>query len=47
MDLKITITDENNDVLAEETIYQDGSDSEGALIIVEYLKENFQVEENA
>ena len=46
MDLQITIRDENSDVIAEETIYQDGSDSDGALAIVEYLKENFKVEDN-
>lgn len=41
MDLWITITDENNDVLNCVNIYQDGSDFEGAEEIIEWLLENY------
>lgn len=44
MDLRITITDENGDALEDITVYQDGSDSEGAKRIVEMIAGEFQVE---
>lgn len=37
MDIYVTITDENGDCLNCVNIYQDGSDSEGAEEIVEWL----------
>lgn len=45
MDLRIEIRDENDDVLCELTVYQDGSDSEGADRIEQYIRNNFTVEE--
>lgn len=47
MDLRITITDEDTETLEEVTIYQDGSDSEGAAQIVAYLQRTFRTEEGA
>ena len=46
MDLRITITDENNDVRWEGTIYQDGSDSEGTDTIADWIGQNFLLESN-
>jgi hypothetical protein len=41
MDLRVLVIDENDDIIAEEAIYQDGSDSEGADIIVQFIEDNF------
>mgnify|MGYP001822336566 CR=1 FL=1 len=41
MDLYITITDENDDILAKVNIWQDGSDSEMAEEIRHFLIENY------
>lgn len=46
MDLRIEIRDEYGDVLLRTSIYQDGSDSEAAEQIKQYLRENFKVEAN-
>ncbi len=46
MDLKILITDENDDTLYELQIYQDGSDSEGAKEIHDFICKNFDVEQD-
>ncbi len=43
MDIDIVITDENNDVLERVNVYQDGSDSHGALIIKEYIRTTFNM----
>ena len=45
MDLKIVITDENDEVLQQFSIYQDGSDAEGASNIKELLKMDFIIED--
>ena len=45
MDLKIVITDENDEVLEAFAVYQDGSDLEGAALIREKVYELFPVEE--
>lgn len=45
MDLRISITDENGDELESCTIYQDGSDSEGAERIIEMISSEFYIEE--
>lgn len=44
MDLRITITDENSDTLEQVTIYQDGSDSEGAAKIIDFIRQEFVIE---
>jgi len=44
MDLYIRITDENGDELQLINVCQDGSDSMGALTIVDYILDNFKVE---
>lgn len=45
MDLRITIKDENGDVLLDGmTIYQDGSDAGGVARIKGWLKKTFMVE---
>lgn len=44
MDLRIQIRDENDEVLRELTVYQDGSDSEGADTIAEMIAAEFDVE---
>ena len=41
MDIKITITDENDYELDTIKIYQDGSDSEGAALIRAYIEQAF------
>lgn len=41
MDLRISIVDENDDVLESCTVYQDGSDSEGAARIIEMIRAEF------
>ena len=41
MDLYITITDENDDILRKVNIWQDGSDSEGADEIAEWILEEY------
>jgi|SaaInlV_100m_DNA_5_1039725.scaffolds.fasta_scaffold11845_5 hypothetical protein len=43
MDIRVLITDENNEVLVDLFIYQDGSDREGAEDIVSKLEENYSV----
>jgi hypothetical protein len=45
MDLRVVITNEHDEIIADEVIYQDGSDLEGAKAIVDYMKDNFDVEE--
>ena len=45
MDLRIIIIDENDDILETTTIYQDGSDSEGAAIIIDWIESNFTIGE--
>lgn len=44
MDLRIAIRDENGEAIRRLTIYQDGSDSEGADAIEDYIRANFTVE---
>ncbi len=44
MDLRITITDENSDIREQVTIYQDGSDSEGAARIVAWIAAHFTMD---
>lgn len=44
MDLRITISDENGEVLEDFNVYQDGSDSEGAKRIVQMVAGEFLVE---
>lgn len=44
MDLYITISDENGDVLDNINIYQNGSDVEGANAIREWIENNYTVE---
>lgn len=44
MDLRIVISDENSEVLARTVIYQDGSDSEGANEIIEFISQRFVVD---
>lgn len=46
MDLKIVITDENNETLEAFTVYRDGSDAEGASLIREAVDELFGLEDN-
>jgi hypothetical protein len=41
MDLRVTITDENGTELGSIMVYQDGSDAEGTLRILQYIRENF------
>ena len=41
MDLRVTITDENGTCLGVIVVYQDGSDAEGTLRIINYIRENF------
>jgi len=47
MDLRITITDENQDTLWQGTIYQDGSDSEGAVLIAHWIEQRFTMDYSA
>lgn len=44
MDLRITIRDENEEILKTINVYQDGSDSRGVERIVEFIEENFEIE---
>jgi len=44
MDLYIKITDENGELLQSVNIYQDGSDSDGALEIKDWLDDNYSTE---
>jgi hypothetical protein len=44
MDLRITIIDENSEILEQVVIYQDGSDSEGAAKIVSFLRQSFMTQ---
>ena len=44
MDLRIKITDEDDEIRGYVTIYQDGSDSEGADKIIDWIKGNFTTE---
>ena len=44
MDLRIKITDENNDTLQNITVYQDGSDSEGAETIAAFIRASFDID---
>lgn len=46
MDLKIIIIDEDEIIVEEVSIYQDGSDSEGAARIVEMLHQEFECEDD-
>ncbi len=45
MDLRILITDENNEVRWRGTVYQDGSDSEGAEKIGQLIGQAFTLED--
>lgn len=45
MDLHILITDENGDTMYDAQVYQDGSDSEGANKIADFIERNFEIEE--
>lgn len=45
MDLKVSITDENNDILQTVQIYQDGSDGEGAKKIRDWIENTFDTED--
>jgi len=44
MDIRVVMIDENDDIMDDLSIYQDGSDSEGVAKIREYLENNFAVE---
>lgn len=44
MDLRIKITDENDDTLQLITVYQDGSDSEGAETIAAFIRASFDID---
>jgi len=46
MYLKVIIVDENDEVLELAVISQDGSDSEGASKIIEYVAENFTLSDD-
>lgn len=46
MDLNIIIKDEDGVVLQQVNIYQDGSDSEGAQKVVDFIKDTFKVDES-
>ena len=46
MDLRITITDENDEILERVTVYQDGSDREGAAEIIELIEHRFETEDD-
>ena len=45
VDLTIVITDENREDIAAVTIYQDGSDAEAATRIIQWVVENYQVDD--
>ena len=45
MDIKITLVDEDDYLLDEIYIYQDGSDAEGAQRIRDWIEKNFNVED--
>jgi hypothetical protein len=47
MDLKIVVTDEDEQQTGSITIYQDGSDSEGTKQIIDFVKDNFETEEQS
>jgi hypothetical protein len=44
MDLRIKITDENDFVLQDITVYQDGSDSDGAETIAAFIRASFDID---
>ena len=46
MDLTVTITDENGDVLGSHNVYRDGSDSEGAASMIDVIKHRFPNDED-
>lgn len=45
MDLQVDICDENGDILQTVTIYQDGSDSEGAKQIRDWIVATFDTDD--
>ena len=47
VDLTISINDENNDILGEITIYQDGSDAEATTRILQWIAEEYEVDQEA
>ena len=44
MDLRVTITDENGTELGTIVVYQDGSDAEGTMKIIDWIRHNFTVD---
>lgn len=46
MDIRILLLDENDDILDRFTVYQDGSDSDGAKIIRKAVEEKLSIEGN-
>ena len=44
MDLRISIHDENGDRMQYVVVYQDGSDSEGADQIANFIRKNFRID---
>ncbi len=46
MDLRIEIKDENQDIMRQIVIYQDGSDSEGCQQIIEFIQTHFTIDES-
>lgn len=44
MDLRIIVMDENEHTLQDITVYQDGSDSEGAETIAAFIRASFDIE---
>lgn len=46
VDLTISVTDENSEVLGAVTIYQDGSDAEATTRIIQWIAEEYEVDES-
>lgn len=46
VDLTISVTDENHEVLGAVTIYQDGSDAEATTRIIQWIAEEYEVDES-
>ena len=47
VDLTVTITDENGESLGSVTIYEDGSDAEATTRIIQWINEEFTVDETS
>lgn len=44
MDLRIVITDENDEALEDIRVYQDGSDADGAAAIAAFIRASFDID---